>query len=50
LSENPCCLVVEQSRRHGAVLPDSISELRENCGQHIKIEVAVAKKGNARAP
>jgi hypothetical protein len=22
LPENPCCLVVEQSRLHGAVLPD----------------------------
>jgi hypothetical protein len=28
--ENLCCLVVEQSRRHGAVIPDSIDELRES--------------------
>jgi hypothetical protein len=32
------------------VLPDSIDELRENRGQRVKIEVAVAKKGDARAP
>jgi hypothetical protein len=48
--DNPCRLVVEQSRRHCAVLPDSIDELRENRVQHVKIEVAVAEKGNARAP
>jgi hypothetical protein len=47
--ENPCCLVVEQSRRHSAVLPDSINELRENRGQHVKSKVAVAEKVDAHA-
>jgi hypothetical protein len=47
--ENLLCLVIEKSKRHGAVLPNSIDELRKNRGQHVKIEVVGAEKGDARA-